>query len=71
MIWYPKPKQYVKIHYRKSMRWMSCHGKYGVVIKAAHGPGPHNVLIGFSHKPDKFIIPRGNLVDATHIKDEY
>jgi len=71
MIWYPKPKQYVKIHYRKSMVWMPYHGKYGVVIKAGHGPGPHNALVGFTWKQQKVIIPRGNLVDATHIKDEY
>lgn len=50
---------------------MPCHGKHGVVIKAGHGPGPHNALVGFTWKQQKIIIPRGNLVDATHVKYGY
>lgn len=65
MIWHPRRGQLVKVHYRKSLGHMPCHGIIGTVLFSANGKGPKNVCIEVHDKMTDLkwreCIPRGNL----------
>lgn len=41
---------------------MPDHGKTGVVLVSALGPGPINAMVRFDDGSEDTIVPRGNLV---------
>lgn len=46
MIRYPRIGQTARVHYRKALQsYMPHHGKIGVVLARAKGPGPRNHLL--------------------------
>lgn len=62
MIFSPKPGRLVRVHYREVLRSVClCHGRVGVVVRAARGPGPRNVEVLFP-AGGSVVCPRGNLV---------
>ena len=61
MIWQPKKYQVARIHYRKSARHLPYHGRHCMVLCAAKGPGPRNVLVRLTGE-SIVVVPRGNLV---------
>ena len=63
MIWQPKLGQAVRLHYGPALRAQTCipHGRVGVVVCVARGPGPRNVEVLLPNG-QRVAVPRGNLV---------
>jgi hypothetical protein len=60
MIRHPAPGQPVRIRYRPPLRRIAAyHGRAGVVVAAAAGPGPRNHLVAVGE--DLVCIPAGHL----------
>ena len=61
MIFYPRPRECVRIHYAKrSASLMPNHGKIGVVRTVSGGPGPRNAGVEIDGRT--VVVPRGNLI---------
>lgn len=62
MIVHPRIGMAVRIHYRKSMAgFMPHHGKRGVVVAKAKGPGPRNHCIELECGT-RVSVPCGNII---------
>lgn len=72
MIWHPKPGQWVRIHYKKSVAVKNpYHGRSGIVRQVGGRRGPCNVGVDLfpvatlreGNEPATYIVvPRGNLM---------